>query len=308
MPGQLLIMCWHNVEHTWCFPADPERGERGFTRQLSFLRRAASVVDLGEACTALAGGLSLPPRAVALTFDDGYRDNLELAVPVLERLGLRATFFLSPALLSGAAPWWEELSWAFAHSARAQLRWDGHVLDLTEGKRHGTQDRTFEQLKRLDERSRRSAVAELSGLLLEDERGLPSGLLMDWDGAAELVRRGQSVQSHSMDHCILANESPAAQEVNLATSRAELETRLGITVDLLAYPNGTGSDFDAQTIVAAKATGYRNALTTIPGINTGATDPFALRRLVMHSERGTSGFAGVAKDLLAVGVRRLIRR
>jgi CelD/BcsL family acetyltransferase involved in cellulose biosynthesis len=94
-----LVLTWHRLR---------ERGGRNMApssalaTQLRRLSRLATVVPLGVAMDALGAGQTLPPRAVALTFEDGYRDHLEIAVPLLERLGLPATFFLTPSLLSGS--------------------------------------------------------------------------------------------------------------------------------------------------------------------------------------------------------------
>jgi hypothetical protein len=105
---RLIVLMWHNVEGTWCYPAAPGAGTRGLAQQLRRLKQLASVVPLEDALEALAAGRPLPSRAVAITFDDGYRDNLDLAAPLLQDLGLPATFFLVPGLLSyEVRPWWE---------------------------------------------------------------------------------------------------------------------------------------------------------------------------------------------------------
>src|SRR4051812_23337545 len=102
--SQLLVLCYHNVDPTWSFPARRRAGRLGLERQLRLLKRLATVVPLETAVGALAEGRSLPPRAVALTFDDGYRDNLTVAVPMLQQLELPATFFLVPGLLDNVKP------------------------------------------------------------------------------------------------------------------------------------------------------------------------------------------------------------
>ena len=132
---RLLVLAWHNVDRTWYYPCAPGAGLRGLARQLEQLRRFSSIVALRPALEALADGRPLPPRAVALTFDDGYRDNLDLAVPLLERLQLPATFFLVPGMLSGEVPmWWEVIAWAFNRSTRHAVTWRGRVLP-TRGRR-----------------------------------------------------------------------------------------------------------------------------------------------------------------------------
>ncbi len=107
MSSRLLVLCYHNVNSTWCFPAGPGDGVRGLESQLRMLNRLFHVIPLEDAAARLAEGRTLPRRAAAITYDDGYRDNLALAVPMLERLGLPATFFLVPGLLSNdSIPWW----------------------------------------------------------------------------------------------------------------------------------------------------------------------------------------------------------
>ena len=111
MTPHLLILGWHNVEGTWSFPALPGQGSRGLFRQLSTVRRLGTVVDLREALDDLSAGRPLPHRAVALTFDDGYRDNLVNAKPVLARYGIPATLFLATGFVDQDTPfWWDELA------------------------------------------------------------------------------------------------------------------------------------------------------------------------------------------------------
>ena len=89
------------------------------------------MLPLEDALARLHAGERLPSRAVAITFDDGYRDNLTLALPVLEALGLPATFFLVPRLLSGEMDaWWETLGWAIESRTRDALRWKGESFAL----------------------------------------------------------------------------------------------------------------------------------------------------------------------------------
>jgi len=280
-PDRLTVFTWHNIESTWCFPAAPGAGPRGFERQLRFLRRTAKVVPLVTALDDLAAGRPIGPRAVALTFDDGYRDHLELAAPTLQRLGLPATFFLVPGLLSREVrAWWEVASWAFARSRRQQLRWEGQVLPLTSPDlRRAAADRVLELLKDRDREAREATVATLADAL--DPAGSPEdgGLFLDWDGAGELVRRGFDVGSHSMYHAILSQEEPHEQQRDLAESRRRLEDGLGVRAPVLAYPNGTSRDYSAATIAAAQAAGHSHAVTMRTGMTTAASPPYEVPRV-----------------------------
>ena len=293
MSHRLLVLAWHNVEPTWCFPATRGSGTRGLQAQLAFLRRTANVVPLAGALAALGRGDPLPPRPVALTFDDGYRDQLELAVPMLERLELPATFFLVPGLLDGTVQaWWEQLAWIFTRATKDSVVWEGRTVGLrSPAERRTSLLAVLENLKRRDRRGRDAALEELL------DRCAPEGTLeeraafLDWDAARRLDRRGFTVESHSLVHSILAEEPESGQEQDLVTSRRRLQQELDLPIDLLAYPNGKRGDYSRATVAAAARAGYSHALTTVEGWNRPSTEPYEVHRFVQQPERGVPGLA-----------------
>jgi peptidoglycan/xylan/chitin deacetylase (PgdA/CDA1 family) len=283
---RLLVLLWHNVEGTWCYPSPPGAGTRGLAQQLRRLKQLATVVPLEDALEALAARRPLPPRAVAITFDDGYRDNLDVAVPLLEHLGLPATFFLVPGLLSDdLRPWWEILARGFAQAGPAVVNWDGRALP-TRGREGRRAVRWLaERLKVLDLATREDRVDELLGLLQPEGQGGNDRFFLDWDGARELVRRGFSIGSHTTRHAILSREDPQEQARDLVSSRRQLEAALGVKVPLLAYPNGTRVDYDANTIRAAAQAGHTHALGAHAGVNGPSTSTYAHPRFVVAPDR-----------------------
>jgi peptidoglycan/xylan/chitin deacetylase (PgdA/CDA1 family) len=292
---RLLVLAWHNVEPTWCFPASRGAGARGLERQLAFLGRRCNVVPLADALRALDRDDPLPPRAVALTFDDGYRDQLELAAPMLSRLGLPATFFLIPGLLDGTArAWWELLAWTVTRSTRDAVVWEGRILGLRDdGERRRSLATVLEELKRRDHPGRNAALDELKDRCSPDGKLEEHASFLDWDGARQLVRQGFMVASHSLNHAVLAQEPTPAQERDLTLSRRRLERELDVPVELLAYPNGKQPDYSQATIAAARGAGYSHALTTVEGWNRPSTAPYEIRRFVQQPERGVPGLAMV---------------
>lgn len=286
--SRLLILGWHNVEGTWTFPARPGWGRVGLAAQLSFLQRSAHVVPLEESLAALAAGNELPSRAVALTFDDGYADTLRLAVPMLEKRRLPATFFLVPDLLDGRPQaWWETLGWAFRNSTAAALDDEGLLMPLDGIRaRRKAYEAMAERLKRRNRQARQIAVERVVQQLAPT--GSPPGpeLFLNWSGAEEVLSRGFAVGSHTMAHAILTEETAVEQQRDLATSRQVLADRLGGEMPLLAYPNGTVRDFDAVTVDAARRAGYSAAVTTVDGFADAATPPYETYRSVVYPERG----------------------
>jgi peptidoglycan/xylan/chitin deacetylase (PgdA/CDA1 family) len=290
---RLLVLAWHNVEPTWCFPATRGAGTRGLQAQLAFLRRTANVVPLAGALATLGRGDPVPPRAVALTFDDGYRDQLELAVPMLERLELPATFFLVPGLLEGTVQaWWEQLAWIFTRATRDSVVWEGQMVGLrSPTERRASLVAMLENLKRRDRRGRDAALDELLDRCAPEGKLQEQAAFLDWDGARRLARHGFTVASHSLVHSILAEESGLEQEQDLVRSRRRLQQELDLPVDLLAYPNGKRADYSRATVAAAARAGYSHALTTVEGWNRPSTEPYEVRRFVQQPERGVPGLA-----------------
>jgi peptidoglycan/xylan/chitin deacetylase (PgdA/CDA1 family) len=287
LADRLVILVWHNVAGTWCYPARDGAGAQGFAHQLGLLQRYAAPVPLRPALEALSAGEPLPPRAVAITFDDGYQDNLDLAVPVLEKLGIPATFFLVPTLLSRELrPWWEVLAWGFARAGPAVIRWNGTELSTRGNRGRQAFRRVAERLKLLDRAARDRAVDQLLWQLEPEGRVDHQQLFLDWDGARALVRRGFTVGSHSMYHAILSRETPEEQRRDLTASRRELEAQLGVPAELLAYPNGTRHDYDRHTIQAAAQAGHAHALGAHAGINRSSTQPYEHPRFVVEPDRG----------------------
>ncbi len=276
MPERLTILAWHNVEPTWCYPAPPGAGVRRLERQLRRLARFAAVLPLESALRTLRAGSPLPHRAVALTFDDGYKDVLDLAVPLLERLQLPATFFLVPGLLGGEVrAWWELLGWAFANEVLPARGPQGRRSYLWLSGR----------LRQMGRTERDQATSELVERLRPQGRAGDRELFLDWLGARELVQRGFGVGSHSNSHAVLSRESPDEQFRDLVTARRRLERGLGVPVRLLAYPSGQPGEYDRDTVRAAERAGYWHAFTTDAGWNSPSTPPLEGHRVVLEPHR-----------------------
>lgn len=262
-----------------------------------------NVVPLGWALGEIFEGRRLPRRAVALTFDDGYADNLTLAAPILLENSLPATFFLVPALMSRSEPcWWEMLGWAFSAGTRPRIEWQGADIDLTStAARRRAYCEVSEVLKVRSHEGRSRAVTELVSLLMPDGSAPPSDLFFDWSGAQQLVNAGFDIGSHTTAHAILSQELTCAVAKDLVDSRAELSQRLRTTVDLLAYPNGRASDYNADTVAAADAAGYRFAVTTQEGWTTSKTPRYEVRRSVLYPNRGSLDIALALLDSWRAG-------
>jgi peptidoglycan/xylan/chitin deacetylase (PgdA/CDA1 family) len=255
-------------------------------------------VDLEVALDDLSAGRRLPPRAVALTFDDGYRDNLDEAVPLLEGLGASSNHFLVSGLLDGETePWWELLGWAFARSEPRTVTWRGRsVRGGATPKRHPDFWPHAEELKTLMRHEREAALEELVDALA------PAGprpdwhrMFLDWDGAREMASRA-TVGSHTRWHGILGREGRNEQAAELAYAAERIRGELGVAARTLAYPNGGRDDYDEGSIEGARAAGHDYAVTTESGLNAPPIAPFEVQRLVLDPLDGAAVLRRVVRS------------
>jgi peptidoglycan/xylan/chitin deacetylase (PgdA/CDA1 family) len=283
---RLLVLAWHNIHPTPFFHGtSAEAGARAFERQIGLLRRWTNVVPLRSALADLRARRPLPPRAVALTFDDGYLDNVTVASPLLRAAGMPATFFLVTGFLSGdAQAWWEEVGWAFENATAAELRWGDRTLGTSDPRARRAALRVVsDSLKSVDSRRRREAMDELRARL-SPAGTAPERRFMNWDEAGQLLRDGHDIGAHTCGHPILSRESASAQLRELVAPRQELTARLQRPVDVLAYPNGQARDYSRDTLRLASDAGYAFAVTTRPRLAGPATAPLEVPRLVVTPE------------------------
>ncbi len=314
MSRSLLVLGWHNIDPTPAFPATKpgprQAGLRGFKRQLQWLGRCANVVPLAEALRRLTVGEPLPARAVALTFDDGYQDNVDLALPVLARMGMPATFFLVPGLLSRQVRcWWEDLAYTFDTATVEDFVWnDERFVVRSAPESRAVHDRLLPALKSMNGQSRRDVIVELGHRLRSAEPPPTEKMFMDWAGAEKLLVAGHEVGAHTVTHPILSRETEADQRHEVLGSRQMLRDRLGVPVDLLAYPNGTRLDYNAVTLHQVGEAGFAAAITTQPGVVRPGFRPFEVRRVLLTPESDLVSLCRSAWRLAARTVRARGRR
>ena len=264
-----------------------------FERQVRLLRRFCAVLSLDEILDRVERRSSLPRRCVALTFDDGYRDLLTLAGPLLKRHGLPATVFAAVAALERG--WlWPDL---VRHALRTTPAGDVELETLTDGGPQMFMLATRSQrlaavadldarLKRLGDHAKWTTLEELVWKLLgaaARDVSMPR-LMLTWDELRRVMRDGVTVGAHTVTHPILTrmSEQEAAREI--VESRERLEEVLGIPVRHFAYPNGRPDDVSPAVRRLVKWAGFRSAYTTIEGYNRPGDDRWSLQRLDANQE------------------------
>lgn len=258
-----------------------------FDLQMRYLKRYFAVLPLLEAVDRLQRS-ALPRRACCITFDDGYADNLSVALPILKRYQLPATVFVATGYLDGGRMFNDTVIDAIACA-------DGPVLDLRElrlgqyplsttEERQAAVVAILEQLKYRSPDERAANVEKL--VELADCGPLPRDIMLTSAQVGELSRHGIEIGGHTVAHPILTAIDDERAKQEMATGKQQLEVITGTPVRTFAYPNGRPErDYAARHVAMAKDVGFELAVTTASGVANVNSDVFQLPRF---SPWGTS--------------------
>jgi peptidoglycan/xylan/chitin deacetylase (PgdA/CDA1 family) len=248
--------------------------------QARHLARHYAVLSVEELVDRMSLG-TLPRNAAAITFDDGYRDTLTHAAPILARHGLAATVFLATGFVGTTdMPWHDRLASAFKLSARATVispSGEELVIESREGRLAALAE-TRAQLKTLGEEQFRRAFNQLlEGLGASDHRAAENAML-SWDEVRSLRGQGFVIGAHTVSHPILSRVSPERARAEILGSREMIQGACGVAPRSFAYPNGRPADYTAEVVDIVRAAGFSCAVTTRFGLNTARTSPWELQR------------------------------
>ena len=277
--GKLSILIYHR---TLAAP-DPilhdEIDAVTFERHAALIRSEFNALPLGEACTRLARR-SLPARATCITFDDGYADNERIAFPILKRLGLPATFFVSTGFSDGGIMFNDGVIEAVRRAPAGtydltSLGLGNHILGDSTSRRAAV-DALIGQLKYRPVNERRALVVRLATAM---HSTLPEDLMMRPAQIKRLHDAGMEIGGHTINHPILAMLDEVEARVEIVEGRRQLEEITGAPVTLFAYPNGKpGRDYGPRDMELVKKAGFAAAVSTISGVANRGSDLFQLPR------------------------------
>ncbi len=319
---EAIVLTYHRVMEKWDRTLDYSQPgmvvtAETFDHQLAFLKRYFEIVPLSSLISNFEFRISNfpthctphPPLSTldsrhstlahprcAITFDDGWRDNYEIAFPILRKHGVPATVFLTTDFIgTNRAFWHTELIYLLLHGELVQLRRSRRDFDaypaslrphlirlarLTQAPSVGDADAFIEAVKdTCDENSIDELMRDLAGVLrrrrplLTDRR-----FFLDWDQVREMAAAGIEIGSHGCSHWILPRLKLEEAQKELVQSKAEIEARIGRDVRHFAFPDGAANQ---SLIESAGRTGYKSAclLGSTPG--GGPIGTLAVRRLGM---------------------------
>jgi peptidoglycan/xylan/chitin deacetylase (PgdA/CDA1 family) len=275
----LSILAYHRIvaEPDPLFP--DEASAKEFDWHLAVLGRWFTVLPLREAAARLRDG-TLPVRSACVTFDDGYADNVTVALPILQRHGVPATFFVATGFIDGGRMWNDSVIETVRGARGGTL--DARCIGLDEqdistiGLRRQAIERLLAALKYLPPEERQRRVDRLAA---EASSPLPSDLMMTAEQVRHLCASGMEIGAHTVTHPILAQLGPERAEREIRDSKRRLEALTGRPVTVFAYPNGKpGRDYRREHVGMVRELGFEAAVSAAWSVAHAASDSHQLPR------------------------------
>ena len=267
MSATLSILIYHRVlaRPDPLFPGEVDAAL--FERQLRLIKRFYTPLPLGEAIHRLQDG-SLPARAACITFDDGYADNAQVALPLLQRHGLHATFFIATGYLDGGQMWNDTVIDAVRQAPAPVLDLRALGLDCLPvanlAQRQAAIATVLGQLKYLPF-DRRQQLA----MQIRRQAGATAGApaMLSTAQLRQLQAAGMELGAHTLSHPILSTLPDHAARLDIANGKHRLEALIQAPVTVFAYPNGkAGRDYGASHVAMVRSLGFTAAVATDWGV------------------------------------------
>jgi peptidoglycan/xylan/chitin deacetylase (PgdA/CDA1 family) len=303
-PSSIAILMYHSVQPDPSLQADSLGGiihsEDVFRAQMELLARDFHPISLTQAARYVREGGELPKRSVVVTFDDGYADNWEVAMPVLNQAAIPATFYVTVDCIDNRRlPWPSRLRFAFRKTKRTEWNDATAKTSFSKNSLAKTSPPETKTWTLTDAAEREEAYlstcdvcCQLSGATQDEfvrriekelEASLPDhsgSLMMSYEQLRSLTRSGHIIGSHTLTHPNMAylNEESALDE--LTGSKLRLESQLGQPIKHFSYPcPALSPHWSEQTVEQCRAAGYETAVTTDSGLARHGDDLLRLKRI-----------------------------
>jgi len=283
----LVIFNFHRIRRDSSTPAVFDDGVFGPTQgqlhdQLRWLKENTGIISEAQLLDHAQGRIRLNRSSVMITFDDGYRDNAELALPVLRELKIPALFFISTqAIQTREVGWWDQIAYLVKNTRKPKIRLGNEDFDLSKTKTRAIREiQRWMRVRKAEET--RDLVQNLAHACDVPIPGpeLSSRELMTWRQIEEARTAGITIGSHTHSHRVLSTLSLTEQYEEFRLSKEILENRLQTRIRSIAYPVGGETDCHRETAGLARKCGYELGFSFQTGANwLDRLDPFRIGRV-----------------------------
>jgi peptidoglycan/xylan/chitin deacetylase (PgdA/CDA1 family) len=288
----VVILRYHSIQdepgrHAHSIGSGIIHATSTFEKQMEIVARQFDPVSINDVLRFARGETDLPRRPVAITFDDGFADNFEIAAPILNRFGVPASFYITVRPVeTGQPPWFCRLRHAFGTTREKTWR------DSAENCARTLQDPVDKKTAFLVASARCASKAgepqEQILRTMEQELGvepLSAKLMMSWEQIRALYQSGHTIGSHTLTHPNVACLEPAEALWECSVSKDKLEEKLGARVVHFSYPSPyLEPHWTTQTIEVTTRVGYQTAVTCTPGPVRRGHNTLSLQRMTVPTE------------------------
>lgn len=288
--NKALVLIYHRVTDIGKDPQKMCVNTVNFEKQIRFLKGKYKILSLQELVNNLKNK-RIDNNSIVITFDDGYFDNYEIALPILEKYNVPCTFFITfENIETGKEFWWDQLEQILLNTKRLpevlKLEIDGVLYKWHECNKNKVY--IYEQLLVILKKCNFSAItdiiyklAEWVGIDLEtrSEYRPLNKLELKKLAKNQLVEIG----SHSLNHCNLANEGLDKQVVEIKNSKLYLENMLGVHIQSFSYPFGGENHFTEDSVDLVKKTGYDCGISNIQNFVSAKTNLYSIPRFLIRN-------------------------
>ena len=298
--NRLSILIFHRVLASYDFMRPSEITAKEFNAKMQLIARYFTPLSLSSAVDRLADG-TLPSRAICVTFDDGYRDNAEVAYPILKRWGIPATFFVASGFLDGGRMWNDTVIETLREYKNSELNLTDIGLETfdsaSEQQKEKAAQMIIQQIKHCAQNERDQKV----NFIASHAKSLPNNLMMDSEQVKNLSNYGVSIGGHTVTHPILATLTSDKAEEEVLIGKQTLEGIVQAPVSLFAYPNGKlGKDYLPEHTEIIKKLGFKAAVSTQWGVSNNKSDIYQLNRFTPWDKSNNKFMARLVKNLMQV--------
>jgi peptidoglycan/xylan/chitin deacetylase (PgdA/CDA1 family) len=290
---KILVLAYHGVTNAKLSPSLWGQLEYGrFKEQLDYIRRFHKVIPIGHVTEYLSGNGDIPDNSVVITFDDGYRNNYQLAYPLLLEYSLPATFFITTDFVeSQTLLWFDEIALClWSYEGRLAIPLLGLQMTINGGNRLSISDMIIQKCKSLDPGERRNVlqyIREVCHYNNDSKNRILKRIFdpMTWAQMKEMTQSPLiTLGVHTEDHQILTKCSPEVAEGQVFRSKVSVEKILERPVQYFAYPNGEKGDFDEGTKRLLKKLRFQLGFTTVKKLVDLRTDPHEIGRFCISND------------------------
>lgn len=289
--GSFTILTYHRISDSNYGDPFLSITPHNFERQIQYLAKKYKIVSLGELTKYVQPQYPALDDYVAITFDDGYRDNYTNAYPILRKYKVPATIFLSTGFIgTDELFWWDKVTRIIKFIIENNLCIDfsediypekikDAIVNISSANSLNSSKAICTLLKEISEEKKNLVLDDLEkqiSPLPKYDQDRPCTLT--WDEVKQMSEDGIEFGSHTVTHPILTQVKSDQARYEISNSKMEIERKIGKVVLHFAYPNGERSDFDERIKQFVKDNNYISACTTINGANGLQDDIFSLKR------------------------------